>query len=288
MSQTINFDNVMKINKATINGTVSAINITDDFNKNGTAVKRGNLTVTVGDSDIVVEVYMAEVYNSGKENSSYKILETLAQGAMYSFDCSLEENKFVPANGTNEIARSYRIRVNFINRMRDFDTEGATFEYGGIVIQPLAEVNNREGDVVNYNIIIGQPQYYTDRGFNAFRFNVDPRNTNLINAVRENLNRSDTVKVRGEIVTTVTQSEVVEEALFGESQTKTYQNVFTNFNITGGYSVPENEIYSEEQIASLSQSTKNYENELRNNSQKTAPTSKAASVKSDPLGDMFG
>lgn len=287
MSQTINFDNVMKINKATINGTVSAINITDDFNKKGTAVKRGNLTVTVGDSDIVVELYMAETYNSGKENSSYKILETLAQGAMYSFDCSLEENKFVPANGTDEIARSYRIRVNFINRMRDFDTEGATFEYGGIVIQPLTEVTNKEGDVVNYNIVIGQPQYYTDRGFNAFRFNVDPRNTNLINAVRENLTRSDTVKIRGEIATTVTQSEVVEEALFGESKARTYQNVFTNFNITGGYSVPENQIYSEEQIASLSQSTKNYENELRNNSQKPASTSKTASVKNDPLG-VFG
>lgn len=287
MSQTINFDNVMKINKATINGTVSAINITDDFNKKGTAVKRGNLTVTVGDSDIVVELYMAETYNSGKENSSYKILETLAQGAMYSFDCSLEENKFVPANGTDEIARSYRIRVNFINRMRDFDVEGATFEYGGIVIQPLTEVTNKEGDVVNYNIVIGQPQYYTDRGFNAFRFNVDPRNTNLINAVRENLNRSDTVKIRGEIATTVTQSEVVEEALFGESKARTYQNVFTNFNITGGYSVPENQIYSEEQIASLSQSTKNYENELRNNSQKPASTSKTASVKNDPLG-VFG
>ena len=280
----MNFNNVMKVNRVKVVGPITALNIIDDFDRNQTPIKRGSVTVKVGDSELVLELYMAETYKSGKENSSYKILEGATIGSVFTYDCNLNESKFVPRDGSGELARSYKIRVNFVNKTRNTDVEGATFEYGGIVLSQLKEMTNQEGEVYRLDIMIGQPEDYTDRGLNIFRFNVDPRNTELIQAVRDNFNTLDTVKISGTIVAETTTTEVIEESLFGAPVTKTYQNNFVSYNITGAAVVPENNIYSEEQINHLMQATKEYDATLK--AEATAAPKKAAKTAKtvDPLG----
>lgn len=284
--------NVTKENRVNITGTITAMDIADTFNDNNTPIKRGTVTVKVGESEIVLNIYMSEVYRSGKENKSYTLLNELGVGSFANFSCQLDENKFVP-DGSTDISRSYRIRASFINKPRAGDVEEATFQYGGVVLSPLKEVTNKEGEVYRYDIMIGQPEYRKDdevhlTGFNTVRFNVDPRNNNMIEAVRSTLSPLDTVKINGNIVSEITTTQVVEEALIGEGRTITYQNNFTSFNITGAVVVPENQVYSEEQINFLIANTKTADSALKTQPKAAKTAKKTASVKKDPLGDLFG
>lgn len=287
MTQTIDFKKAMQVNRATIVGAVTAIDMVDDFNKAQKPVKRGTLTVKVGESELLLQFYFAETYNNGNANASYNIMNEMAIGSVFSFDCSLEENRFAPRDGSGEIAKSYRLRINFINKLRQGDTEGAGFEFGGVVLSPLKEVV-KDDEIVRYDIIIGQPKYRVEEGFNSFRFNVDPRNTQLVDAVRDNFKPMDTVKINGHIVNEVVITEVTEEALFGEDIVKTYQNSFTFYNIAGASRVSEDNIYSEEQINHLIANTKSNDAKMLTAATKPAAATNTAKSNADLLGDFFG
>lgn len=287
MTQTIDFKKAMKVNRATIVGSVTAIDAIDDFNKAQKPVKRGTLTVKVGESELLLQFYFAETYNNGNANASYNIMNEMAIGGVFSFDCSLEENRFAPRDGSGEIAKSYRLRINFINKLRQGDAEGAGFEFGGVVLSPLKEVV-KDGEIVRYDIIIGQPKYKIEEGFNSFRFNVDPRNTQLVDAVRDNFKPMDTVKINGHILNEVVITEVTEEALFGEDIVKTYQNSFTFYNISGASRVSDDNIYSEEQINHLIANTKANDAKMLTVATKPAAATNVAKSNADLLGDFFG
>lgn len=277
--------NFRPTNRLDVTGPVIQLDI-QDTSYNGTPVVRGKIVVKTDLAEITIDFYQTATYKSGKENNTYRILRDLVVGNIYTFQCTLDENKFVPS-GREEVARSYRANLTFINKPIDSSVHTSSFRFLGIVTRGLQERRNQEGEIYAYEIMVGQPQYKEEKGLNVFRFNVPVDSPNL-EIIQSNYTRGRTVDIAGHIESVMTTVEKEQAVEFGEPVIQTYSNKFDYYFIDTGIQVPEAQVYSDEDIAKLVEATKKAEADLLkgNNTPKPVAAAKVAPTKA-PARDPF-
>lgn len=281
--------NSFNVNAFNVIGSVVQIDLTDT-SREGVPAAYGTLAVKTDLAEVLINFYQSATYNSGKVNETYNILKNLTQGAIYEFQCSLDENKYVPP-GSSDLVKSYRANLRFINKPREKDVLKSEFEYLGMVTQPIKPRTNQQGDVYAYEIFIGQPHYKAERGLNIFRFNVDPKNTAVLDYVTSNYTSGQTVHISGHMESVQSIVTKEEEVLFGSPVSKTYVNKVDFYYITGGKEVLAEMQFTPEQIKTLAEATK--ADDLQQKNKKVGGNSNSGAVASTkpasktPVNDPF-
>lgn len=247
------------LNNVRVIGTVESIDRRDGESKAGVPVVMGSIMVKHEESVVRVDYYELKTWKNGTmKNEKYNTISNMEEGNLVSLACSLEGNKFVGRDGN--LVNGQRLNLNFINDVRATDSYGTVFDIIGVVLDPIREVKDKDNNIINYTLKIGQaPQYQPAngplRGYSMVTLDVDPKNTPIVNGIEKNYLAGTTVRVSGHAQATVTEHVEVIESIFGDDEKRVTQRFDSKFYIDKGLRVLPDQEYTEEDIAYLTQAT---------------------------------
>ena len=137
------------------------------------------------------------------EDNSLATKVTVAQG-------KLQENIWIDS-GTGKERSTFQIQSNFLNRKKDTDAEGATFQLTGVVIKMIEELDREESPTGRLLLKFGIISY----GGKIEIVNLVAEG-NAKAHIEQNWQEGDTVKVAGKVSMTQKTIETEEEQGFGE------------------------------------------------------------------------
>lgn len=251
-----------KINTVSIIGTLVETNLKEGVTKataerpsskyiNGNIILKVNSAATNSEMLIEVPVFVSELKKDKTVSKVYEALQTIEsnKGRRLEVMGGLTENKFY-SDRNGAIIKTNKLRMNFFSVLPVGDTreDEAKFSVSGFVVEALKEKNNKNGDLICYELKLGQSDY-SEKKADIFTITVDAHNEAAANYIRDNYQKGDTVTLHGHLNYTVETVTVKQEAEFGEPITKTYQNATKQFVCDSGKK--ELEGYSDEVIATL-------------------------------------
>jgi hypothetical protein len=210
----------------------------------------------LGEQENLIEArtFISEMTSKGTVNKNYNTILNINNWLNKRVVISggqLISDRFWAAN-SQQLINSTRVNFNLIREARkDENVDKATFEFGGFVYSPLAEVCDENGNTKYYQMTLGQSNYKEDNMFTV-NFIVDKDNIGAINSISNHYEQYATVEISGLLQTIVTQSVKETPVAFGEPVVKTYNNVDKKYIITGGSEVITGEgEYTEEVLKNL-------------------------------------
>jgi hypothetical protein len=201
-----------------------------------------------------LSAFCNKINNDGSTNKNYNKLVNIKElvgrrvvisGARLVGDrfWSKQNNQLVPAQ---------KFDFSMIREASDKENEDkAEFEFSGFVVRELAEKTDAEGNLLYYQMTIGQATYKEDNMF-MLDFIVEKDNVAAARAIENAYPQFATVSIHGVCRNIVTTTTVQEESLFGEPIVKVYTRNDKKLVITGGDQPITGEgEYTEEHITAL-------------------------------------
>lgn len=183
-----------------------------------------------------LSAFCNKINNDGSTNKNYNKLVNVKElvgrrvvisGARLVGDrfWSKQNEQLVPAQ---------KFDFSMIREASDKETEDkAEFEFSGFVVRELAEKCDAEGNLLYYQMTIGQATYKEDNMF-MLDFIVEKDNVAAAKAIENAYPQFATVSIHGVCRNIVTTTTVQEESLFGEPIVKVYTRNDKKLVITGG------------------------------------------------------
>jgi hypothetical protein len=244
-----------------------------------------------------LSAFCNKINNDGSTNKNYNKLVNVKElvgrrvvisGARLVGDrfWSKQNEQLVPAQ---------KFDFSMIREASDKETEDkAEFEFSGFVVRELAEKCDSEGNLLYYQMTIGQATYKEDNMF-MLDFIVEKDNVAAAKAIENAYPQFSTVSIHGVCRNIVTTTTVQEESLFGEPIVKVYTRNDKKLVITGGDQPITGEgEYTEEHIAALNKAyvAEGEVIKAKAKNTDTAPTTSTASApkpvnKKSALAGMF-
>lgn len=272
--------NELNINRITVIGELVEVDMKTGTASNGKDYVAGDMilkSVIKGKEQLTsVGFFAFATTKEGKENKFYNTYSRLSEmeGDRLKVDGEIEENRFYGSKN-DEIVSVNRNRAKFINAAKREEEDEVSFEFGGYVVSPLKERLNKDDEIINYEIVLGQKDYSGDKPIYV-KFAVDPDKEKAIEYMQENYEVGTTVKVNGSVVVVTEEVTKTEETAFGEDNVKTYVNTFRNYYIENGSQPIEGENeYSHDKIRELAKTYKEIGKSLKEKNQDDSKTSKS-------------
>lgn len=258
------------LNEVNIEGYLSEVKLEETKDKDGMDIIRGEYKIKtsnmVGDKEIPVEipirVYQPRLTKNKKDNPAYasakKIMTdftSIAAGglekatAIYLSDkwTSLQENFFKSRSG--QMVFSSAIRASFAGEANKSELKPhAKFKVIVVVGEIKEEIDRNDNETGRY-ILKGIIPQYGGRA-DVVDFIIDE--PKVIDHIKNNWNKGDTVLIGGYINFSSVTTETVSAQSFGEPIVETHTKSIREFVITGGHDAPlteEEGAYSNEDIA---------------------------------------
>jgi hypothetical protein len=213
--------------------------------------------------EIPIRIYQSKITKNKKENPAYVSMQTLmndgislASGGadkacairLTDRSTSLQENFFMNKNNGQMVYGS-QIRSSFASILGQSEIKGGAKFKAVVVIGDLTEETDREGVETGRLILKGiLPQY----GGRVDVVDFVAQNAKVINHIRNNWNKGDTVLIGGYINFTTSEQVSTTEGTFGEPITTSTPKTVRDLIITGGGENPYTEeegAYKQEDIA---------------------------------------
>lgn len=192
----------------------------------------------IGETENLIEArtFISRYTSKGTENKNYATImniNNMLNKRIVISQGNLQSDRFWSSQ-SQQLVNSTKINFNLIRLARSTENEDkATFEFGGFVTRPLAEICDEDGNVKYYQITLGQANYKEDNMFEV-SFIVDKNNAKAVKVIDANYEAGKTVEINGICQTLVSQHTVETEVAFGDPVIKTYTNVDKKYIITGG------------------------------------------------------
>lgn len=232
-------DAVRKINDFKITGVIKATkDLESKTSKGNEEYLSGVVTIETcvnGETSLFdIEVYQKKLTKDGKPSVLFDTYLGLANkvGQKYTVNGSITENRFFDKK-SSQLASAYKLAGKWFNPAKVGEPDCATFTFSGFVNKGLTERKSKDGNIICYDIEIGQASYNDDKCA-IYKFQIDPSNAGVYNGIANNWQIGATVKFSGKLSCIVEQKTVEEKSGFGESVVKTYVNTTKRFWITGG------------------------------------------------------
>ena len=273
-------------------GRLKAVNFRNEEKKAEQVSARATIESEIEGKTLTFEIdfFSKAVTNAGAPNKLYAAYCDLPNhiGQKIKVTGDFRENRYYDV--TKEvIVGSNLLNGRFINYDTQ-DTDSASFEFQGFIVQGLVEKINKNNEVYGYTISIGQ-EGYKENSLTVIKFNVEatPENSGNIDYIRENYLPGYSVTVFGKLDfhTEVTTQEIGEGG-FGGPIVREFKNTYRNFYITKGttpFSPDEDKaFYNDDKIAVLVNSYKSRDVELEKEAKEknVTPTSTPTSSVSTP------
>lgn len=240
-------------NRINLVGTVTDVKVEPKISKNGKDFVSGSITVDVNDSAYEAHFFSMKLKKDGTVSSQYNSYLTLDKmiGKRVRVTGSFDQTE-VPANGA--LQKGTRLKASFINVLNDSSVEdGATFSISGFISEGLKAVYESDGATIkDYVITIAQPSY--DLSYlQLFRLNVNPKNTQAVEAIDTRFTVGTTCSFEGVIDYKIQNNQVEIANDFGPATTRSFQNSVKRYEIISGL-LSDNE-YTQEEITDLMNKT---------------------------------
>lgn len=259
------------LNEVSIEGILSEVKLQEGTGKNNEPVIFGEYKIKTTNTidgvetvcEIPIRVYQSKITKNKKENPAYNTALTImkdyvsiAAGGEEKATCvrlsenstSLQENFFL-SKTTNNMVFSSGIRASFVNKInKENMTPGARFK-AVVVIGDLIDEINKDGEETGRLILKGILPQWGGR-VDVIDFVVS--NKKVIEHIRNNWEKGNTVLIGGYINYSSTVKTVTEENTFGEPMISKSTQSVREYVITGGHEEPlteEEGAYSPEDIA---------------------------------------
>jgi hypothetical protein len=205
--------------------------------KDGSEFVSGSVTLDIGKGQLLeVDVYSKKFTKDGQPSklfTRYLELPSEIGTKMKVGGVEFTENRFWGRN--DQITSVNKVSGRFFNVARDMDEPGAKFTFAGYVFKPIYERLDREGNLLHYETIIGQPNWNGTKPM-LVKFAVDKTNSAVINGMEAQYVKGATVQVTGsiELETETRVVDKTEDVAFGDASTEQYTNTYVKYLITGG------------------------------------------------------
>lgn len=247
------------VNKTYVVGTLKDVEIREGESDRGTYMA-GKFKVAVSEENIVEHTFFSyEMTQNNTISSRYRNYQGIKdmEGQRVKVTGSINSRAFYSSR-EGQVIHFNEVSTSFVNIAKDTDENTSTFEYSGYVIKPLHERNDKEGNLVSYEIEVGQADY---KGENLVlvKFSVNPDMGAMVNSIQEHYTKNTTISIVGEIKHRVSIVEQKVEVMFGEPTVKHFENVIKTYEITGGKEpIMTDAAYTQAQIKKLEDSYQNY------------------------------
>lgn len=144
----------------------------------------------------------------------------------------IEENRFFQER-TGQIVSFNFNNGRFIYDVTDKTPDSATFEFAGYVDKPVHEKTNKDGEVLHYEVTLGQANYNGTKPV-MVKFQVPAENRRAVTYMERNYEKGVTVTVNGNLSVEVEKITKEEEVAFGDPIVKEYVNTFKAYQIVSG------------------------------------------------------
>ena len=250
------------LNKTYVVGTLKNVEIREGEKDNNKYIA-GKFAVQVSEKNFVQHTFFTfektKKGQASKRYSNYMTLERL-ENSRVKVTGSINSREYYVAND-GQVVHFNEVNTGFINPAKDTDENTSTFEIAGYVIKPLHERNNKEGELISYEMVIGQADYKNDLA--KIKLTVNLENGAMIEAVQNNYVKNATISVLGEIRHETTPRTETVEVMIGDPVIKHFTDVIKTFTITGGKEVIVSDAaYSDKQISDLEDNYQRYILEL--------------------------
>lgn len=233
-----------------------------------------------------VEFFSKAVTAAGAPNKLYAAYCDLEKniGKKIKVNGELRENRYYSATKESVVSTN-TLSGRFIN-YNPSDSDTATFEFQGFVVRELSEKTNKDGEVYQYNLSIGQ-EGFKENSLNVITFNVDvnPESSGIVSYIRDNYTSGSSVIVIGELdfQNKTTTKEISQEGGFGGPIVREYTNTYRNYFVTQGTAPispsEDKALYNDEKIAALIEAYKANDVKLQEDAKEDT---KAAPAQSAP------
>jgi hypothetical protein len=233
-------------------------------NKDGSEFVSGSVTLDIGKGQLLeVDVYSKKFTKDGQPSKLFtrylELPEEVGTNVRIG-GVEFTENRFWGRN--DQITSVNKVAGRFFNIAKDSDEPMAKFTFAGYVFKPVYERLDREGNLIQYETILAQPNWNGTKPIYV-KFAIDKSNSAVVNGMEAQYVKGATVQVTGHIELE-TETRVVDKAgdvAFGDSSTEQYTNTYVKYLITGGNKPLETEsegAFKADEIAML---TKAYDDE---------------------------
>lgn len=144
----------------------------------------------------------------------------------------LEENRFFQER-TGQIVSFNFNSGRFIYDVTDKTPDSATFEFAGYVDKPVHERTNKDGEVLHYEVVLGQANYNGTKPI-MVKFQVPAENRRAVTYMERNYEKGVTVTINGNLSVEVEKITKEEEVAFGDPIVKEYINTFRAYKVVSG------------------------------------------------------
>lgn len=279
-------DNVLKINKITVVGELVENNLEITKTADKTYIA-GNLvvkSVVNGVEQLTPVHFFANELK--KDNTPNSMFKSYSEADKYlnkrvSIAAEIDENRFYNEQ-SNQIHSSNRVKGIFINDARTNQVDGVDFSFTGFVAAPLSERLNQKGELLFYEITLGQVDWTGEKP-TYVKFIV--RDRNIASAVADLYDRGITTTVYGSYAVESETSVVEKETAFGAPVVNEYTSVFKNFVITAGDYPLTDKAYTPAQVEALMKAYVDAEAEIIQKAKTRDAASKIGGNISAPVKD---
>ena len=246
-----------KINKVFIVGTIEEVSTQVRATSDGRNFIGGKIVIKTVINDVenlidckVLAFEKTKTGDISKLFTSYKMLDGMLHKRVR-VTAELAENYMPKQDGT--LNKYNEVRLKFVSPAKSEDVDTATFEFNGFVVKSLYERKNKNDEVYGYRLEVAQANY-NDSNVQVIRFDVNPQDVNIINAIEANYETGATIEINGLLSSISTTETKTEEVAFGDPIVKTFVKTDRQYRITGGKEVIGEEsadYYSPEEIKKL-------------------------------------
>lgn len=165
-------------------------------------------------------------------NTNYERLLKLESlvGTRIVIPARFKSNRFWSQNN-NQLVNGTKLEFTYYRPATSRETDDkATFEFAGFVLKEFVAKENKEGNLLGYQIELAQANY-NRTNMQTVIFTL-PKDNKYIDALQKVYTQFSTVKIYGNCRNVVTTETVAEEPAFGEPIVKTYTHSDRKFIIT--------------------------------------------------------
>jgi hypothetical protein len=246
------------LNKVFVIGTLVEVNTRKD-EKDGKNYIGGSFVVESEGNLIEFKLFSYQLTKEGKPNKKYTNYENLQNliGSRVRVPGEISGRALYNESKAQVIPFA-ELNAGFVNLAKDTEQDTRTFEFSGFVTETLHERENQEGDLLYYEMSIGQANY-SGENLNVVKFRVDKDSAKMVSVISDIYVANSTVSING-LISYVPHTETVKtEVAFGEAIVKTFNSVRKSFIITGGKEPISGETaYTDQQIEKLQEAYQNY------------------------------
>ena len=191
---------------------------------------------------------------------------------------AVEENRFFQER-TGQIVSFNFNSGRFIYDVTDKTPDSATFEFAGYVEKPITERTNKDGDLLYYEITMGQANYNGTKPV-VVKFQIPADNRRAVSYIERNYERGVTATINGNLNVEVEKITKEEEVAFGDPVVKEYVNTYKAYQIVSGSEpIFGRSEYTAEQIRNFANAYEDESIEIQNKAKDRVTTEGTADAK---------